>query len=424
MNDFSKFYFKNNLLTAHKMQQIDNLYNLDKKDLLEKYNQAFLKVFKGAIKSSVFYKNLYQQSGINLKDIQDLSDIKKLPIITRKDLQNNEDEIFYGSKKLKVNGYTSGTTGSPLVIYRTPLNIVTEQAYVMYYRSINGYKMGQPYLSIRGTLDRNTKFKFFKKANTLYISSPNINAGTIEFYYKLIRDHNPVAVEAFPSYLYKVCQEMEKKGLEWKIPNAFTSSETLYDFERKKIESFLNTNIHDLYGNAERTIMLTEDQNGKYSPPPLYSINEFEEDRIITTALTNKSFPFIRYEVNDKILVNGNDLMQNIVAPDIVQIDGRAADTLDLKDGSVVGCIDHSFKGLNHLEYAQVHQYNIDEPIEIKLVVKPQFGEDDLNLFKSKFIKMVGSDTPYIINYCNREELTYSAANKFKLVIKHNKPRN
>lgn len=283
--------------------------------------------------------------------------------------------------------------------------------------------MGQSYLSIRGTLDRNTMHKFFKRANTLYISSPNINAGTIDFYFKLIQDHNPVAVEAFPSYLYKICQELEKKGHVWHIPNAFTSSETLYDFERQKIESFLQTKIHDLYGNAERTIMLAKGHDGKYAPTPLYSINEYEDDQVVTTALTNDKFPFIRYAVKDKIVVNGNDFTKNIVAPDIVQIDGRTTDTIDLKDGSIVGCIDHSFKGLHHLEYAQVHQYTVAEPIEVKMVVTSEFGSTDLDLFKSKFVKMVGTDTQYFITYCKREDLTFSASNKFKLVIKHNRPR-
>ncbi len=423
MNDFIKYYAKNNFLTQKKMKEIDAFYKLDKNALLEKYNAEFLKVFRAAITHSPFYKNLYGQHGVQITDIKDITDIKKLPITTREDLQDKEDQIFFGNKKLKINGYTSGTTGTPLVIYRTPLNVINEQAYAFYYRLINGYKMGQKYLSIRGTLDRNTTHKYFKRANTLYISSPNINEGTIDFYYKLIKNHNPVAVEAFPSYLYKICQELEKKGLEWHVPNAFTSSETLYDFERQKIENFLQTKIHDLYGNAERTIMLTKGKDDKYSPAPLYSINEFEEEQIITTALTNIKFPFIRYAVRDKIVVNGNDFMQNIVAPDIVRIEGRSTDTLDLKDGSIVGCIDHAFKGLHHLEYAQVHQYTVQEPIEIKMVVRPDFGSNDLELFKSKFVNMVGKDTPYFITYCKRENLTFSSVNKFKLVIKHNKPR-
>ena len=423
MNNFLKYYFKNNSLTLRKMYEIESLYRLDKNKLLEKYNLAFLSLLKYAFKNSLFYKNLYHQHGINITDIKDLSDIKKLPVIKREDIQNQKDKIFHGIKLFKTDGYTSGTTGSPLTICRTPQSIITEQAYIRQFRAMHGYKLGQPLLSIRGTLDRNTSYKFFKQANTLCICSPNINAGTIEFYHKLIKEFAPVAVEAFPSYLAKITQEMINKNLEWQVPIAFTSSETLYDFEREKIETFLKTNIYDWYGNSERSILLAQDKNKKYIPLPLYSINEYQEGEVITTALNNKNFPFIRYTVEDKIVVKGTDLLQNIIAPDIDHVEGRAADTIDLKDGSVVGCIDHAFKGINHLQYAQVHQYNVNKPIEVKMVVTDDFGNDDLSFFKSKFVKMIGKEMQYFITYCKWDDLTFFSNNKFKLIIKNCKPR-
>jgi phenylacetate-CoA ligase len=325
---------------------------------------------------------------------------------------------------LKSVGYTSGTTGSPLTIFRSPLNVVTEQAYLRHYRSMHGYKLGQPLLAIRGMLDRNTTHKFNKKSNILYISSPNINAGTIEFYHGLIKEFAPVAVEAFPSYLHHITTEMEKKGLACHIPNAFTSSETLYGFQRESIEAFLGTKIHDWYGNAERTILLAQNKYDEYYPLPLYSINEFGKEEIITTALNNIQFPFIRYKVEDKIAVEGNDLLSNIVAPKILAIEGRASETIDLKDGSIVGCIDHAFKGVSHLECAQVHQYDVQDPLQVQLVVTPSFGEDDLNIIKTKMRNMLGSDTVVNFTYCKREDLTFSASNKFKLLVKHdNKTR-
>jgi phenylacetate-CoA ligase len=235
----------------------------------------------------------------------------------------------------------------------------------------------------------------------------------------MIREFNPVAIEAFPSYLYKICTELEKKGLPLDIPNAFTSSETLYDFQREKVESYLHTKIHDWYGNVERSIGIAQDIHNKYYPLPLYSINEFQPNRIITTALINKNFPLIRYAVDDKITLGSNDFLKNLVAPDIIQIEGRAGDNLDLKDGSVVGCIDHAFKGIHHLQCAQVHQYTVNEPIEIKLVTVPAFSKADEDQLKANFIRMIGENMELKFTYCKREDLTYSASQKYKLIIKH-----
>lgn len=82
------------------------------------------------------------------------------------------------------------------------------------------------------------------------------------------------------------------------------------------------------------------------------------KDRIITTGLINRNFPLIRYSVEDRITVKGNDFLNNLVSPEIISIDGRAGDTVELRDGSIVGCLDHAFKGVNHLECAQIHQYD------------------------------------------------------------------
>lgn len=420
MNDVIKYYSKNNLLTKLKCKDVEELYTLDKSQLLERYNSSFLKLLKNTWNRSSFYKKLYADHGIQLKDIKDISDIKKLPIITKMDIRDHVNDIYHGSNFLKSVGYTSGTTGSPLVLYRTPKNVITEQAYILHYRSLNGYKLGEPLLAIRGMLDKNTTHHYNKKSNILYLSSPNINANTIEFYYDLIQKFAPVAVEAFPSYLHKLCIELEKKNLKIQIPNSFTSSETLYGFQRDAVEKYLGTKIHDWYGNAERTILLAQNNIDEYYPLPLYSINEFGENEIITTNLTNEKFPFIRYMVEDKIVVEGNDFYENLVSPKIKQIEGRISETIDLKDGSVVGCIDHAFKGIDHLDCAQVHQFDVNKPLEIQLVILPGFGDKEINKISAKLQNMLGKDMPFEFKYASRDELTYTATNKFRLLVKHN----
>lgn len=423
MNDLVKYYSKNNLITNRKFKEISQYYNLGKDELLRKYNDAFLSIFRKAITDSEFYKKFYQEHGISITDIKDITDIKKLPVIDRQLIKNSVNEIYNGFDFLKVKGLTSGTTGTPLTVYRTPVNIATEQAYIRHYRQMFGFKAGQPLLSIRGVLGKAVTHEFYKKANILYISSPNINAGTIEFYYDLIREFKPVAIEAFPSYIYKFCIELEKKGLELKLPNVFTSSEMLYGFQRDHIEPFLGAKVHDWYGNVERSIGLAQNEHNKYYPLPLYSVNEFEQDKVITTGLINRNFPLIRYAVNDQIVVNGGDFLTNLISPEIVRIEGRTGDNVDLKDGSVVGCMDHAFKGVNNLETAQIHQYNVQDPIEIKLVVTPEFSIDDENQLRANLARMIGNDMEVRFTKCKREDLTYSASNKFNLIIKR-RPSN
>ncbi|MCX6322608.1 MAG: hypothetical protein NTZ41_00195 [Sphingobacteriales bacterium] len=419
MNELVKYYSKNNIITTRKYKEISKFYELDHTQLLSRYNDAFVALFKRAFKYSDFYKKLYQDHGLGISSVRDLTDLTKLPEINRHIIKHQVNKIYHGFDFMKVKGLTSGTSGTPLTVYRTPVNIATEQAYIRHYRQMHGFHAGQPLLSIRGALGKNTAHEYYKKANILYISSPNINEGTITKYHEMIVKFGPVAIEAFPSYLYKLCIELEKKGLHLEIGNAFTSSETLYGFQRDKVESYLKTKIHDWYGNVERSIGLAQDKENKYYPLPLYSVNEFQKDRVVTTGLINKNFPLIRYVVEDKFILGSTDFLKNLLTPDIIQIEGRAGDTIELKDGSWVGCIDHAFKGIEHLECAQIHQYGTDKPIEIKLVAGNDFVTEDENQLRANIIRMVGDDMHLQFIYCKREDLTYSANQKYKLIIKH-----
>jgi phenylacetate-CoA ligase len=107
-------------------------------------------------------------------------------------------------------------------------------------------------------------------------------------------------------------------------------------WQREKIEPFLNTRIFDWYGNAERSILLAQNAKMEYYPMPVYSVNEFRETEVITTNLINKSFPIIRYEVDDRITVASTDFLQNQISPKIINIAGRASENVILKDGSHV----------------------------------------------------------------------------------------
>ena len=418
MKQWLTYFGKNNLITSNEIRHIDKLNNLTDDALLHAYEERFLQLFRHAIKHSAFYRNLYFKSGIGPNDIKHLDDITKLPIVDRDMLKDNIDDNFIGWSRFKVKGFTSGTSGTPLTLYRTYDDIAREQAYIRHYRGQKGWKLGEPLLSIRGMLGKSVDYEYFKTSNILYISSPNINASTIDMYHRLIKDFAPKAVEAFPSYLHKLCLELEKKNLELKIPLSFTSSETLYSWQRKKAEDFLQTRVYDWYGVAERTILLADDDEGNYHPLKCYGISEFKNDHVITTGLINSHFPLIRYRINDIIKVRDNDLLKNIIRPEILSIEGRASENVDLKDGSVVGCLDHTFKGVPYLEMAQIHQYDVNKPIIIKIVVAPEFSRTEEEQLRKNWIRMVGTEMELVFVYCQKEDLLHIPGKKFKLIIK------
>lgn len=398
------------------IKRVDAMYEMSNEELKNRNEERFLYIFRRAYDKSPFYHRLYTEAGIKKEDIKCLEDIKKLPVITKDMVKKYAIEMLTVPKWQVMAGHTSGTTGTPLTVYSCWSSIWWNQAYTYSARLRNGFKYGQPLVSLRGNLDRNTMHMKVHVSNTLYLSSYCINKDTIKSYYELISKHKPVAIEGYPSSLYTLALCMSEAGLKLDIPVAFTSSETLLDYQRTLIEKQLGTEIYDNYGMTEQTIYLQEAFNHQgYYELPGYSINEYLEDGEICTSLTNEAFPLIRYRSNDVIEIAelNTDSPQTIVK----SIEGRKDDFLICKDGSRISRLGFVFKEVQHVKCAQLLQSTIGK-VTILVVPNIDFCDADKKLIENETIKRVGENNIDIeVKLAKLEELRLTKRGKFRLIV-------
>ena len=401
---YINYKLKFNFIFNYYLKQIHN--NQQRNDIEKVQLKQIQKLLLRAIKSE-FYKELYSKHDIDISKIKTLEDFKKLPTITKQMIKGNEETLLTRSKYFLFKGYTSGSTGSPLTVYYDYFSVLKENAYVWSYREKCGLNFGDPIISLRGNLKKKEIFSFDKYTNTLYLSSYNLNKENIANYYKLILDFKPKAILAYPSSIYLLTILLKEKSLLLNIDKVFTSSETLYSNQKEVIENYLSAKIFDWFGNAERTIALQQQNDGKYKEPILYSYNEYKEENTITTSLNNFSYPLIRYEVDDIIEVNKRK--------EITTIHGRKDDFISLDDGTNIGRLDHLFKGINGIDYAQIIQDKIGV-IDIN-IVENGFSERDKKLLIKKINEYLGWNISYNINIIEKNEIKYMKSGKFKMVI-------
>lgn len=398
------------------VKRIDAMYEMSNEDLKKRNEERFLHIFRRAYDKSPFYHRLYSEAGIKKEDITCLDDIKKLPVITKDMVKKHAAEMLTVPKWQVMAGHTSGTTGTPLTVYSSWSSIWWNQAYTYSARLRNGFKYGQPLVSLRGNLDRNTMHMKVHVSNTLYLSSYCINKDTVKAYYDMIIQHQPVAIEGYPSSLYTLALCMKEAGLKLHIPVAFTSSETLLDYQRHLIEMQLGTEIYDNYGMTEQTIYLQEAFNHQgYYELPGYSINEYLEDGEICTSLTNEAFPLIRYRSNDVIEIAelNTDSPQTIVK----SIEGRKEDFLICKDGSRVKRLGFIFKGVNHVKYGQLIQEN-NGFLNVNIVPDQGFTKLDEKTVENNVLGRIGKgNVDFKINLVKEADLVYTKRGKFKFLI-------
>jgi phenylacetate-CoA ligase len=412
LKDSLAYYTRHNFLLNRQMAKITALENMDPAELKKLEEKEAMKIIRFAAENSVYYKKLYAK--VNLKG--SFSDVyPNLPVITKADIRDNESSIVTDPVHMLKKAHTSGTSGSPLNMYRSAGAILKENAYVWQYRLSRGLELGDPFVSMRGVLDNKTMHYYNKAENTLYLSSYLLNRTSVKKYAKLLTEFRPKAIFAFPSSLFTLSNLLEEGGLHVEVPLLFTSSETLYPFQREKIEKTLRARIFDRYSTAERTILLHECKYGNYHAAAKYGISEFPERGVITTAFINKAFPLIRYRIDDsfRFMDKPCECGKGV---GVASIEGRVDDVVMLEDGTRIGRLGVAFQGIPHLRYAQIVQDSI-KGISVNLVTAPEFKKADQDLLEKKLRQRLNESLHINFNKVDEQDIIKTHSGKFKLVV-------
>ena len=413
-----KYMLRSKPVIQRYISEIEQMYEMESDTLRQRNENRFLRLFRRAYDKSAFYKKFYHDAGITKDDIKCLDDIKKLPVITKEDVKQYGEYMLTVAKWKVIKNHTSGTTGTPLKVYESWPSIWKEQAYFYCYRKRCGYTYGQPIVSLRGNLEKEDLYLKVHISNTLYLSSYNINSNTVKTYFTEIVKHQPVAIEGYPSSLYALALQMRDHGYWLHIPVAFTSSETLLDYQRELIERQFDTQIFDHYGTTERTIRLSESFNHNgYFEDPGYSINEYTEEGEITTSLINDSFPLIRYQGND--VMELADETDGNISVRVKSIKGRKSTYLEGKDGTKYSgaLLTRVFKDITSIDNAQFVQKK-KGVVNLNIIAGDAFTIDDQKKLCDAVFEQLGADNFEIkINRVSIDEIIYTSHGKFNYVL-------
>src|SRR5690554_7653882 len=160
IKDFVFNQLKYGPLYKKRLKAIKSYSELSTDKLIDLENEKLAYLVNNAYKSSIFYKKLYTDYGVNLKQIQNKEDLIKLPIITKDLIKDQVDNIYIGNKLIRHTSYTSGTTGSPLKVYYGLDCVLNEACYNEVFRNNAGHYFGDKVISLRGALDGTSKEYF------------------------------------------------------------------------------------------------------------------------------------------------------------------------------------------------------------------------------------------------------------------------
>lgn len=403
------------------------MWEMDPKTLQEFQEKKIREIVNYAYYNVPFYRKKYQEANFNPKDIETIDDFKKIPFVTKEDLQNTSLEDLRPStiKKEAMITTTSGTIGKPLSIYITLFDIV--QGLFGYLRPFKEYDISWRkdrialIVDLRmGSVERKYLNEGVFPSFKPLISFDNIRVFSLkDKAEKLINEldeFQPDFIGSYPGKLTHLALLKEKGFGENINPKAIGTTGELFDKHLRALaEEAFNTNVYDTYGATETGPIAFECRKKKMHIDVDLIYAEFLKDgkptvgeepgNIVVTKLFGKGTPIIRYSGINDIVAPSNETCECGLRHSLIKkIYGRDNLYLIFPGGKIMlqSAISEIF-GRAVYEYRtrmfkdiQIVQHGLDQ-IEIKVVIDHDLKENALikdifSMIKRGFYEKIGSD--------------------------------
>lgn len=297
-------------------------------------------------------------------------------MIAKKDLLLDRAGLYPNSGRLLPwwsLGKTSGTSGTPLEVFRSIDSVVWEEAFQLQFWAWAGYSVGQPQAVLRGDQaapadQQQPPFWLWDGfGRQLFVSTRHLSARTAPAMLDAIKASDAQLLRAYPSSGFELARLAEAAGHDLRLRAVVTGSEPLYPLQREQLERAFGCKVFDFYGMAERTAYAAQCEHGFHHLNPEYSWVEIIDDEgcatddfgyVVGTTLRNLVMPLIRYRIADRARWIHGDCPCGRYYPRIELSSGKVEDQLFDREGTAVSAsiITFAFKGLANIRKSQVAQ--------------------------------------------------------------------
>lgn len=272
---------------------------------------------------SVFYKRMFHEKGINIKDIQTIKDLQHLPVTTKDDLQQySKDFICVNKDKIIDYVTTSGTLGNPITFVLTEKDL-NRLAYNEYLSFTTAGFTKHDIMQLMTTIDRRfmAGLAYFMGARELGMGVARVGNGIPELQWDTIERIESTCGIAVPSFLIKLIEFAEKNNIDYRnssIKKCLCIGEALRkeNFELNTLgkrihEKWSSLELYSTYASTEMQSSFTECDRfcGAHLQPELIIVEFLDDDdkpvaegeagEVTITTLGVEGMPLLRFKTGD-----------------------------------------------------------------------------------------------------------------------------
>jgi phenylacetate-CoA ligase len=302
-----------------------------------------------------YYRALFTQLNFDTSRVQDLRDLRCLPILRKADIRANQD-VFRADNAGPLKRFnTGGSSGEPLIFYLGEDRISHDVAAKWRATRWWGVDIGDREAVLWGSpieLTRQDRWRALRDRllRTSLLPAFSLSDEHLLQYVRRLQRLRPAMLFGYPSALcrlaaYATSRNIALDRLGMRV--LFVTSERLYDEQRALLQSAFGCRVANGYGgrdagfiahecpeggmhiSAEDIIVEIVDPQGK--PVPSGASGE-----IVVTHLASGDFPFIRYATGDVAALDPQPCPCGRGLPLLRQIEGRVTDFVVAQDGTVM----------------------------------------------------------------------------------------
>ena len=393
------------------------------RDAIESHSYEKLKRILGhAYRTSDFYRESWRAIGFNPADMQNATELTRLPILKKAAIQDNKDAL--ASDRLPKNkletSYTGGSSGNPTSFYRDRACASQRVGRQLAILERCGYRLGDPCGLVWGIhaetpgnahwfalRQRFRKFASGKEALCCTVMHPE----QMKDFHRRLKRFGPRVLYGYPNAMTHFAEFIVSEGLEpIRVDRILCTAERLSPDQRARLTEIFGGEVFNLYCTREHgcigfeckehrgfhvdagSVHLEVVSNGR-------AVGRGQSGKIVVTDLLNYGMPFIRYEIGDVGVLSEEPCRCGCHLPVLRELGGRVSDLLIRPDGSTVAglMLIDMFMDNPKIGAMQIVQ---EEPtrLDVFLEVGQRFDHNDRMMVKREFRAYLGQDMDVSLN--------------------------
>jgi phenylacetate-CoA ligase len=303
-----------------------------------------------------FYRHRMTQAGLTPLDIRTHEDLRLLPVLTKRDIQDQQDLLVSSniSPSKREQNQTGGSTGSPLQFYVDLERFDSRMASTARHNAWAGLRIGDWHAQLWGSRydfgDEPDPTPLWRQKflyRNVSLHTADVTEASMMQYVEVLRKYRPRAMVSYAQSAVLFAEFCTaNKIYDITFDSMIVSAEMLLPGKRQILEETFRGKVFDRYGCREVSVIASECEfhSGLHVNADALIV-EVEAapnlpagmGRVLVTDLLNRSMPLIRYEIGDLASLDtdmrcpcGRSL------PLIGNIQGRTSDFLRLPSGRMI----------------------------------------------------------------------------------------